>query len=145
MRNIVLVIITFLLTMLFVYAATVKALDYSRFVNDMGKSPLLASFSKPLIAPVILGLEYVTVLLLNVTATRKLGLYASFFIMLMFSLYLSTLYFFYTNIPCACGGILGKISYPVHIAFNIFCTLLALCGVLLAGKGNKKQNIQVAA
>ena len=70
MRNTLLVIITFLLTILFFYAATVKALDYNRFIDSMGQSPLLVIFSIPLLAPVILGLEYLAALLVNIPATR---------------------------------------------------------------------------
>ena len=143
MRNTLLVVITFLLTVLFFYAATVKALDYSRFIDSMGQSPLLVHFSKPLLAPVILGLEYMAALLVNIPAMRKAGMYLSFFIMLTFSLYLSMLYFFFDNIPCSCGGILGNMSYPVHIGFNVFFTLLALYGVLLSGKSQKPHKLRV--
>ena len=143
MRNTLLVVITFLLTVLFFYAATVKALDYSRFIDSMGQSPLLVHFSKPLLAPVILGLEYMAALLVNIPAMRKTGMYLSFFIMLTFSLYLSMLYFFFDNIPCSCGGILGNMPYPVHIGFNVFFTLLALYGVLLSGKSQKPHKLRV--
>ncbi|GAA0537661.1 MauE/DoxX family redox-associated membrane protein [Chitinophaga japonensis] len=143
MKKISLVIITFLLTILFIYAPTVKALEYGRFIDSMGQSPLLAGISKPLLAPVVLGVEYLIVILLNIPATRRLGLYASFFVMLTFSVYLVTLFYFFDNIPCSCGGILGYMSYPTHIAFNIFFTLLSLAGIFLSRKPDTKPGLQV--
>ncbi|OMP75624.1 MauE/DoxX family redox-associated membrane protein [[Flexibacter] sp. ATCC 35208] len=127
-----------LLGLLFMYAAVVKAMDYGLFLADMSKSPLLVKYDKQLLGPGVLGIEFLIVALLSFAATRKSGLFLSFFTMLLFTLYLSTLYFFYTNIPCSCGGILGKMSYPAHIAFNAGFTLLAATGVLLYKTNNAK-------
>ncbi|WPV64864.1 MauE/DoxX family redox-associated membrane protein [Chitinophaga sp. LS1] len=127
-----------LLGLLFMYAAVVKAMDYGLFLADMSKSPLLVKYDKQLLGPGVLGIEFLIVALLSFAATRKSGLFLSFFAMLLFTLYLSTLYFFYTNIPCSCGGILGKMSYPAHIAFNAGFTLLAATGVLLYKTNNAK-------
>lgn len=124
--------------LLFMYAAVVKAMDYGLFIDDMSKSPLLIKYDKQLLGPGVLGVEFLIVALLSFTTTRKSGLFLSFFTMLLFTLYLSTLYFFYTNIPCSCGGILGKMSYPTHIAFNAGFTLLAATGVLLYKTNNAK-------
>lgn len=127
-----------LLSLLFMYAAVVKAMDYGLFLADMSKSPLLVKYDKEILGPGVLGVEFLIVALLSFAATRKSGLFLSFFVMLLFTLYLSTLYFFYTNIPCSCGGILGKMSYPTHIAFNAVFTVLAATGVLLYETTNAK-------
>ncbi|GAA3933618.1 hypothetical protein GO495_17320 [Chitinophaga oryziterrae] len=134
MKKHILTAIVILISMLFTYAAIFKAMDYQLFLSDMSKSPLLVKYDKNLLAPVVLGTEFLIVLLLNFPATRKTGFFLSFFIMAIFSLYLSTLFFFFTNIPCSCGGILGKMPYPVHIVFNICFTLLSATGVLLTRK-----------
>jgi hypothetical protein len=131
MKKHILTIIVILISMLFTYAAIFKAMDYPLFISDMGKSPLLIKYNKNILAPIVLGTEFLIVLLLNFPITRKTGFFLSFFIMAIFSLYLSTLYFFFTNIPCSCGGILGKMSYPTHIVFNICFTLLSATGVFL--------------
>jgi hypothetical protein len=120
--------------MLFTYAAIFKAMDYSLFISDMSKSPLLVKYDMNLLAPVVLGTEFLIIVLLCFPVTRKMGFFLSFFVMAMFSLYLSTLYFFFTNIPCSCGGILGKMPYPVHIVFNVCFTVLSGTGVLLSNK-----------
>jgi hypothetical protein len=128
----IVIIAVFLLCLLFTYAGLVKALDYNLFVTDMAKSPLLVKYDKVWLAPVILGTEFLIVILLGFQRTRKTGLYLSFFVMSVFTLYLGVLYFFFTNIPCSCGGILGKMSYPTHITFNTIFTLIAGTGVMLS-------------
>ncbi len=134
MKRHVITVIVILISMLFTYAAIFKAMDYSLFLSDMSKSPLLVKYDKNLLAPVVLGTEFLIIILLSFPVTRKAGFFLSFFVMAIFSLYLSTLYFFFTNIPCSCGGILGKMPYPVHIVFNICFTVLSGTGVLLSNK-----------
>ncbi|QNK64399.1 hypothetical protein H7F33_07945 [Pedobacter sp. PAMC26386] len=129
--NYIQIAIVVLLCTLFMYAGIFKAMDYPLFLSDLSKSPLLVRYDKGMLAPVVLGTEFLIVLFLSFSVTRRTGLFLSFFVMLLFTFYLSTLYFFYTNIPCSCGGILGKMSYPVHITFNAVFTLMAAAGVLL--------------
>lgn len=137
-KEYILYLIVGLLSLLFMYAAIAKAMDYGFFVSEMSKSPLLMKYDKQWLAPGVLGVEFLIVALLSFTGTRQSGLFLSFFVMLLFTLYLSTLYFFYTNIPCSCGGILGKMSYPTHIIFNAVFTLLAAAGVMLYKTNNAK-------
>lgn len=134
MRTKILNVIVILLCMLFVYAGLFKAMDYQLFIADMGKSPLLVKYNKNLLGPVVLGTEFLIVLLLSFPPTRKTGLFLSFFVMLIFTFYLSALFFLFTNIPCSCGGILGKMSYPTHIVFNTCFTLMAGAGVFLTDR-----------
>jgi hypothetical protein len=130
-RALFLTILPYSLSVLFIYAATLKAMDYNVFVADIAKSPLLTKISNTTLAPLLLGVEFLTAVLLPFRATMKTGLYLSSFLMLTFTLYLSTLYFFFTKIPCSCGGILGMMPYPVHIAFNLLFTILSFTGVFL--------------
>lgn len=130
-RPTIITALAFAISVLFVYAALIKAMDYPFFVASLRKSPLLVNYNMPVLAPVVLGIEMVTAILLNIAPVRRTGFYLSFFVMLTFTLYLVVLYYFYKNIPCSCGGILGMMPYPVHIVFNIVFTLMALAGVLL--------------
>jgi len=126
--------VVILLCILFIYAGIFKAMDYQLFLSDLSKSPLLVKYDKTLLAPAILGTEFLIVVLLSFTLTRQAGLFLSFFVMLLFTLYLSTLYFLYTNIPCSCGGILGKMSYPTHIIFNAVFTVMSAAAILISAK-----------
>jgi len=133
-RNTIITILSYSLSILFVYAASAKAMVYTDFMADIAKSPLLVNYNNAILAPGILGLEFLAVILLQFKATLKLGFYLSSFLMLMFTLYLGTLYFFYTNIPCSCGGILGRMPYPVHIIFNLLFTIFSFYGTFLCSK-----------
>jgi len=126
-----LTILSYTLSILFIYAATLKTMDYNAFVADIAKSPLLTKIRNTTLAPLLLGLEFVTALLLPFRTTMKAGLYLSSCLMLLLTLYLATLYFFFTRIPCSCGGILGMMPYPVHIVFNLLFTILSFTGVIL--------------
>lgn len=123
--------ISYALCILFIYAATMKAIDFRQFMTDITKSPLLANIPASVTGIGILALEFAAALLLAFPKARMYGLYLSAFLMLLFSVYMSVLYFFYVNIPCSCGGILGQMGYPAHIVFNIAFTLLAFTGILL--------------
>lgn len=129
--------LSYALSVLFIYAAMVKAIDYKVFVADIAKSPLLTKLNNAVLAPVVLGVEFLTAILLPFKTTMKIGFYLSSFLMLTFTLYLSALYFLYTNIPCSCGGILGMMPYPVHIIFNLLFTFLSFTGVILSTRFSK--------
>src|SRR5690606_36348213 len=79
--------------------------------------------------------------LLVVGRTRLLGLYASFFLMTLFSGYIYAMLHFSYYAPCSCGGILKLFgldeSWNDHLVFNIVFTLLAAVGILLWRKEEK--------
>jgi hypothetical protein len=118
------------LVSLFAYSGAVKLFDRTTFVFALVKSPLipaseiitLISYSLPLIELLIAGA-------LLFEKTKLIGFYLSFFLMSLFTVYLIVLVSAFSNLPCSCGGILGGMSYPVHIAFNIVFTLVALAGI----------------
>jgi uncharacterized membrane protein YphA (DoxX/SURF4 family) len=62
---------------------------------------------------------------------RLIGLYASFFFMILFTGYIVAILRFSSYIPCSCGGILQKMSWTQHLIFNIGFLLLAVIAILL--------------
>lgn len=135
-HNILLPGIRLVLTITFLYATFSKGMDYPEFILQIRKSPLLEPFPPQLIGISVLAVETGIALLLSFPRTVLAGLYGSFFLMLLFSVYVTVLYFGYPNAPCSCGGILGRMSYPVHIGFNVFMTGAALCGILFYKRTN---------
>jgi hypothetical protein len=117
--------------MLFLYSGLTKLIESENFLWELAKSPLLSSiYIHPefIRYPLpILEVSIANALLFD--RTRKVGLYLSFVLMVCFTLYLVILVTQFANLPCSCGGILGGMSYPVHIAFNIVFTLVALVGI----------------
>jgi uncharacterized membrane protein YphA (DoxX/SURF4 family) len=131
-------IIKYLLAALFIYAGFYKISDVGLFETQMFESPMLPPEFVPFIAFLLPGSEMVLGLLLVFNNKFESTLLSvSFCLMLFFSLYLIILYTAYSRPPCACGGVLSGMTYPVHITFNIIFTILALSGVVLVSKIKK--------
>ena len=131
-------IISFLFIVLFIYAATSKLMDFEKFSVQIGQSPLLTPFA-PLIAVMIPTVEILVSVALGIERLRLLGLYASFFLMVMFTTYIIMILNFSTYIPCSCGGVLEKLGWSGHLYFNITFTLLGYFGILLASRSKDQK------
>src|SRR6476469_1550231 len=118
-------LICMLLIALFLYTGFIKLWNLQRFQEDMWQSPLIPHALIKFIAVALPLAEIVFALMLLYSCFRRAALYLCSLLMLAFSLYLISLYIFFEKPPCACGGILGKVSYPIHIGFNIAVTLAA--------------------
>jgi hypothetical protein len=134
-KNILVEIICSLLIILFIYSSLSKLSAYDRFSVQLSKSPFITSFYK-LVAWSIPAAEIIISFLLTIKKTRLLGLYASFFLMSLFTAYLVIMLNFSYYIPCSCGGVLEYLSWEQHIVFNAFFIVIAGVGVLL--KANTK-------
>lgn len=118
-----------LLLALFLYSGWSKVIGLRSFRLNLARSPLLEVEVIWLLTYLLPAVELIAAMLLLFERTKSLGFLLCFFLMVFFSLYLISLATIFTNVPCSCGGILGGMSYPVHIAFNIFFTLVALVGI----------------
>lgn len=96
-------------------------------------------FSTPLfeqvLAPLVTGGELLIALLLiwppkwYFTHARLYGLWAAFFTMLAFSVYVYVLPHFFKAPGCSCGGIISQFDWEKHFYFNLAFTILAGLGV----------------
>lgn len=111
---------------LFCYAGLIKLIDEETFQQNLLQSPLISQHMVPLVAYAVPIMELLIAVMLVNDKTAAAGALIAFFFMLFFSIYLIGLVNLYDRVPCACGGILGQISYPVHIAFNVAFTGLCL-------------------
>ena len=118
---------------LFVYASVNKMMDFENFQVQLAQSPLLSAYAGFISFTVII-LELVIAGLLCFHLTRLWGLFASFAIMVAFTIYIFLILNYSDFVPCSCGGILEKMGWAEHLVFNIVCVLLALIGVLFIGK-----------
>jgi hypothetical protein len=119
-----------LFVILFIYTGLNKLLDYDTFKFQLGRSPYLQHFSAPLAALLPAG-ELLVVVALVVKRTRLAGLYASYFLMCLFTGYVAVMLRFSYYLPCSCGGILQALSWKGHLLFNGLFTLLSVAAVLL--------------
>ena len=133
-------IISALLILLFVYASVSKIIDFDEFRLQLSKSPFITQFSTPLAwsLPVI---EIIISVLLMFPAVRVFALYASLFLLTMFTSYLIMMLNFSYYIPCSCGGVLSRISWKQHVALNSVFLTLAIIGIFLNDDREKSRGI----
>lgn len=130
-------IISLLLILLMVYAAIAKLNDYYNFRFGLSESPIIAPFAGLLVWAVPVS-ELLIAAMLSLPFLRLAGLYASFVLMLLFTLYIIVMLSFYEDIPCSCGGILEEMSWGAHIAFNLGFVLLSAWAIMLEKKRRRR-------
>ncbi len=123
-------IISAMLLLLFFYTSLSKLEDYGLFRNVLKVSPLLKPFAG-IISWVLPVTEIAIVVLLFIPTMRLKGLYASFILITLFTIYLVYMIVFTPNLPCSCGGVLRLLTWKQHIFFNLFFILLSFAGIYL--------------
>lgn len=129
-RNTIVSVIAALLVLLFTYAAVTKIMDYNNFQFQIGRSPFIAPFTR-VIPWALPGCELILAGLLMANKTRLIGLYASLFIMSVFTAYVYFMTHYSYYVPCSCGGILENMNWTTHFYFNICFVLLSITGIFL--------------
>ena len=126
-------IISSLLILLFVYAASSKLIDYNEFKVQLKNSGWLSPFAG-IIAWLIPAIELVISLILMVKDTRVVGLYASLILLIIFTIYISGMLLSGQHLPCSCGGVIQSLSWKQHLLFNSFFIILSSSGIVLERK-----------
>jgi putative oxidoreductase len=123
-------ITSYLLILLFAYTGFSKLLVYATFKMQLERQPLTSNVA-PTLAIILPVVEIVIASILLIPRLQKWGFRASFFLMLLFTLYVGyMLAFVPTNsLPCSCGGIIKEMSWKQHLVFNIVFTAIALVGL----------------
>jgi putative oxidoreductase len=128
-----------LLILLFVYAGGSKFADFDLFRSQMSNQPF-PHWAGGILVYLVPVSEIVTAVLLFFDKTARRGLAWSAGIMLAFSIYTAiVLMHFFHYIPCSCGGVIQKLSWPQHLVFNLFFLGMAITGYLAnrkLGAGN---------
>ncbi len=128
-------IITYAIVLLFVllwaYTSIPKFFKMKYFHDILG-SQAIPKWSVPILTLLIPLLELSVVFMLLFPETRLLGLYFSFALMLIFTVYVSGIIFqVYDRYPCPCGGMFKHMTWRKHLKVNIWLTGTALVGVLM--------------
>ncbi|MEQ1586218.1 MAG: MauE/DoxX family redox-associated membrane protein [Cyclobacteriaceae bacterium] len=123
-------ILVFLFVVLFVYAALNKVLEFQKFTVQIGQSPLLTGFGG-FVPGLVIGVEFIVVVLLLVPRLRLVGFFAAFSLMTMFTAYIGAILTYSPYVPCSCGGVLEKFSWTEHLIFNSGFVVLGLAGIVL--------------
>jgi putative oxidoreductase len=110
-----------LLILLYSYTAVSKFLDQYRFVFQMKLSPfsLIKNFA-PFLGVFIPLLEVGIVVGLSIEKIQKFALLTSLGLLLIFETYIVGMLMTGLKLPCACGGVIAFMSWPMHVLFNAF-------------------------
>ncbi|WP_313578065.1 DoxX family protein [Chishuiella sp.] len=123
------ILICYLFIVLFVYAAFSKLIDFENFQIQLAQSPLLSAYAGFVSYAVIIT-ELIIAFLLCQKRTQQIGLFASYGLMLAFTVYIYIILNYSDFIPCSCGGILEKLGWTEHLIFNLFFIVLAVIAIL---------------
>jgi putative oxidoreductase len=129
-KTIVADFISSLFILLFVYTATTKLIEHESFRAVLSQSPLIG-INATTVSWVLPILELFTAMLLFIPSFRKWGFVSSLILMLLFTIYITYMILFARNLPCSCGGVISRMTWPQHLIFNIFFTALAAIALRL--------------
>jgi hypothetical protein len=138
-NNAILIICT-LIMMLFVYTAVAKLTDYSNFRFSLTESPFIAPYAG-LLAWSIPGSELLIAIMLMLPAYRLAGLYASFVLLFLFTIYIAAMLMTGAEMPCSCGGVLEELSWPAHVVFNSVYVLLSALAIWLIKRKRRRPEV----
>lgn len=138
-KKLALEIICAMFILLFTYAAAMKLMDTQKFGVQMSQSPILENYASFLAWAVPIS-ELLIGCLLVWVRFRLIGLYASFTLMAVFTMYIIAILQFSYKIPCSCGGILESMGWTEHLIFNIGFAFLAVAGIVLYHSEEESNN-----
>jgi len=119
-----------LLGALFAYAALSKLFNYEQSRKEMLNQVFPDQIAITL-TWLIPTLELLLAAMLLWVQFRKQAFAFSLALLSMFSIYITvSMTGVFGRIPCSCGGVLGHMSYSVHLLFNLFFVLISLLGLM---------------
>lgn len=131
--NLTIEAITAVLLLLWIYTGLNKLIHYDKFSFEAGRSPFLQHIA-PLVSIAVPPGELVIAVLLIFRRTRVAGLYASLFLMTLFTGYVYIMLHYAYDLPCSCGGIIELLTWEQHLLVNFMLTLLTATAILLQSR-----------
>lgn len=137
-------LVSFAFVVLFTYTAASKFMSLEDFSQVISRMPLIGNYARP-IAYAIPASELLISLLLIIPATKDLGLKAALLLMVIFTVFLVYMVATLEYLPCQCGGVISRLSWRQHIAFNLAFILAAILALMprgYVGRSTKDQHHQ---
>lgn len=128
--------------LLFVYAAISKVLEFENFQAQLGQSSIIGAYAG-IVSYSIIIIELLVSVMLVIPSFKLRGLYSSFILMSLFTVYIFIILNFTSNIPCSCGGILEKMTWKVHLIFNIISLILAGLSLLFFDRTGRRTKLNL--
>lgn len=140
-QNIFVTAITLFFIVLFIYTGVAKLADIFSAKDQLVFSPLpplLASIS----AWVLPIGELLLAIALLIPAIQLKALYATFILMMSFTIYVLVILSIDDHISCGCGGIVEELSPKQHALFNSACLILSTMAILISRRQNSTQRFR---
>jgi hypothetical protein len=131
--------IAYFFILLFLYTGLAKLTEIHLFKEQLTSSPLLGSMAGFITWALPIS-EILLSILLFIPAWQLKGLYATFIVMALFTLYVVIILFMDDHLSCSCGGIVEELSPKQHVLFNSACVIL--CGIAILMARKKYPNLQ---
>ena len=128
--------------LLFVYAAISKVLEFENFQAQLGQSSIIGAYAG-IVSYSIIIIELLVSVMLVIPSFKLRGLYSSFILMSLFTVYIFIILNFTSNIPCSCGGILEKMTWKIHLIFNIISLILAGLALLFFDRTGRRTKLNL--
>jgi len=127
--------IVLLCGVLFLYSAGDKLRGHEAFRVQVGKSPILTGYEDT-VAWAVPSIEIAIALMAVPLWLRRIGLYAFFALMLLFTGYVVLLLRDGSLVPCGCNALFEAMSLEAHVAMNLAFCALAATAVFLSPEPN---------
>lgn len=131
--NLAIEAITAVLLLLWIYTGLNKLIHYDKFSFEAGRSPFLQHIA-PLVAFTVPAAELLISALLVFKRTRVAGLYASLFLITLFTGYVYIMLRYAWDLPCSCGGIIELLTWEQHLIVNFMITLLTASAIFMQSR-----------
>jgi len=132
--------ICLLLILIFAYAAFSKIFDLGTLRTTIQQSPILSPFSAWL-PFVVIGTEILIALFLMFGKYRLRAMCVSFVMLFVFTVYILFIKKFAKMLPCACGGIIQKLSWNQHLGFNLILMALVLLAIVVHSRQSELKSL----
>jgi hypothetical protein len=140
MKSTLVHILSALFILVFIYASVSKLMDIEAYRSQIGQARILSSH-KNYLSVFIPSAEIIISFAIAADRLRLIGLYSFYFLMTLFSFYILWVLFYSENVPCSCGGILERMTWTGHLAFNILFSLGAFFAILLHSPSSHKSRV----
>lgn len=127
---------SFLLIILWTYAAVGQILQWENFRIRMSQFPFIGEYAGILVW-LVPGIEILIALLFFFSRLKDEAYLSSFSLLLIFTAYIVAVLNYADSIPCSCTGVLPSLSWKEHISFNVGFLVLALAGLIMSPRLKK--------
>lgn len=122
--------IAHLFIILFLYTGISKLLELVVFQEQLAVSPIFGKIA-PIMGYAVPLTEFIISLMLFFPRHRLKGFYSTLILMVLFTVYVITLFTISPELPCSCGGIIEDLTWTGHLIFNCSLILLSIIGIRL--------------